>query len=122
MMDGKISEVVRKAELKIPIKILLRLLPITIIEIIGMKTSLMSNNSRKFTNGFRKISSIKIEVNSTNKVEALEICLKLDQWFSDTDFPRYLFIPTWISIFEIFAKSVENVIMNPIIPIILALV
>ena len=79
MMDGKISEVVRKAELKIPIKILLRLLPITIIEIIGMKTSLMSNNSRKFTNGFRKISSIKIEVNSTNKVEALEICLKLDQ-------------------------------------------
>ena len=116
-IDGNIREDDFNAELKIAVKTFWRLLPITIIAIIGMKESSTPKNVEKLTKGVTKSNRIETDVNNTNKIDAVEICLKLDQWFSDTDLPRNRFIPTWISILEIFAKIAESVMTRPKTPI-----
>ena len=99
------------------VKTFWRLLPITIITIIGIKESSTPKNVEKLTKGVTNSNKIETDVNSTNKIDVEEICLKVDQSFSEMDWPRNLFIPTWISRLEILAKIAERVITNPKTPI-----
>jgi len=59
---------------------------------------------------------MQIEVNKTSKPDEVETCLKCEKFLSEKDFPRYLFIPIWISTLDKVAKRKENVITNPTIP------
>ena len=103
-------------EINDPIKICCKSLPITIAIIIGINCLPIPTISRIFTNGFKTI--IKIDVDVVNvKIIAVEvICLNNGNCFSAIAFPKNRFIPTPISKLDNTPNTIEKEPMAAMTP------